>query len=664
MRLHLSQRFAYKSWQDTKCFSWVGMLLICMLSIHESHCQNMASDRNYLSEGLRLANFQLHLKDVQQWRASQKKEYRQKIGELPDSIKSILVTRADKALPFSWPALPASSFLEFKQNGNRIRYEAKLNERRDALTSLVIGYLITGDKKYLPQLINGLWATLEESTWEIPAIVALQKAGRNLPDPTEEIVGLVSAETAVNIAMIQFMLSDELEQYSSIINQRIEKELYKKIFEPYLQRSDYWWMGFKGEAVNNWNAWINTNVFQTALLAANNADTLTRLMQKVFSSTDYFINQYPEDGGCDEGPSYWNEAGGKLIRLLFLANRVSQGQLDWSDKILLNRMGSYIYKMHIAGEYFVNFADAVPQMIPDAESVYRYGEMFDNDSLKQFGTYLFQLSGNKLPDKSVVNFLQTTAVFDKLTTTGNNAVSPSYSFLPDLEIATIHSGIGKAIDLLLSVQGGHNGESHNHNDVGNFILYACGKPVIVDAGVGTYTAQTFSKERYALWNMQSQWHNCPTINGVMQQEGKSFRASNFSFQTTKNKGATIDVDIAKAYPSAAFVKKWHRQFVVRQQKIVLKEDYELIKVKDDTKIHFLSYCMPKEDKKDVIGFYDSQGKRVLSLKYDPENMKPVIELKELDDAKMIAGWGDRLYRLTFLVTKKAMKGKTQFEFSK
>ena len=37
----------------------------------------------------------------------------------------------------------------------------------------------------------------------------------------------------------------------------------------------------------------------------------------------------------------------------------------------------------------------------------------------------------------------------------------------------------------VAAQGGHNAESHNHNDVGNFIVFLNGKPVIVDVGVET-----------------------------------------------------------------------------------------------------------------------------------------------------------------------------------
>ena len=57
----------------------------------------------------------------------------------------------------------------------------------------------------------------------------------------------------------------------------------------------------------------------------------------------------------------------------------------------------------------------------------------------------------------------------------------------------------------LGMKGGHNDESHNHNDVGSFVVYHNGKPILVDPGVGEYTSKTFSKERYTIWTMHSDY---------------------------------------------------------------------------------------------------------------------------------------------------------------
>src|SRR5690606_39665769 len=60
----------------------------------------------------------------------------------------------------------------------------------------------------------------------------------------------------------------------------------------------------------------------------------------------------------------------------------------------------------------------------------------------------------------------------------------------------------KDANTFFAAKGGYNNESHNHNDIGSFILYKEGKPLFIDAGVGTYTKKTFSNERYDIWTMQ------------------------------------------------------------------------------------------------------------------------------------------------------------------
>ena len=74
----------------------------------------------------------------------------------------------------------------------------------------------------------------------------------------------------------------------------------------------------------------------------------------------------------------------------------------------------------------------------------------------------------------------------------------------------------------VATKGGYNNESHNHNDAGTFLLEY---DDFIDAGVGTYTRQTFSSERYSIWTMQSNYHNLPMVNGVPQQFGSEFRVT-------------------------------------------------------------------------------------------------------------------------------------------
>ncbi len=616
--------------------------------------------RNYLSAALSSSGYSVGQPALSDWKKAKKQQYLHSIQQLPDSLRSALLQEADQALLFNWPALPATSFLEFKESGARTGFERKQDERRKHLCNLVVGQLIAGGSKYLPSLVNGLWATLEESTWEIPAIVVLQKAGAGLPDPAEEVIGLVNAETAVQMGAILFLLRDELDAVSPMLAKRINSALNERIFRPYLSRNDFWWMGFSGQPVNNWNVWINQNIFQAALLSDLSADSINRVMEKVFRSTDFFVNQYPDDGGCDEGPAYWSLAGGKLIRLLTLASEVSGDRLRWPGNELLHRMGRYILEVHIDGSYFVNFADATSRSFPNPEAVYRYGVAFDDAGLRLFAASLLRQSPRFSAEKSITDFIEMATVYKELRSISGDAPASPYHFFTDLGVYTMRSGDNR---LYTAVKAGNNGESHNHNDVGNFIVYSNGRPVIVDAGVGVYTAQTFSDRRYELWNMQSQWHNCPTINGVMQRDGKNFKADAVSAAAT-GKAVTISMDIAGAYPSSAAVARWQRTFRFdrTKAKLVLTDRFRLATRKDATSLHFMSCAKPVKTGEGWMLFTGADGEPALRLHYDAKKMSVKVEEKLMDDDRLKASWGDRLYRLTLTVTDASLQQYNQVEF--
>ena len=146
------------------------------------------------------------------------------------------------------------------------------------------------------------------------------------------------------------------------------------------------------------------------------------------------------------------------------------------------------------------------------------------------------------------------------------------AWISDIQVMTARSANG----LYLAAHGGHNAESHNHNDVGDFIVYADGKPMLVDAGRGNYTARTFSSKRYDLWFTQSNYHNLPIINGIGQKEGRVFEAGNVTCQMNE-KSATLQMDLATAYPKDAKINKWLRTLTLQRdkEKIILADDYVL-----------------------------------------------------------------------------------------
>ena len=160
---------------------------------------------------------------------------------------------------------------------------------------------------------------------------------------------------------------------------RIQREVNVRILTPCLERDDHSWMGFHntGRRVNNWNPWICSNWLACTLLLEEDEARRQASVFKIMRTVDNFVDPYPLDGGCDEGPSYWGRAGASLLDNLELLYSATDGQLQVYDEPLIQEIGRFIYRVQIEGDYYINFADAPALVYPDAMLVYRYGLRID-----------------------------------------------------------------------------------------------------------------------------------------------------------------------------------------------------------------------------------------------------------------------------------------------
>ena len=148
---------------------------------------------------------------------------------------------------------------------------------------------------------------------------------------------------------------------------------------------------------------------------------------------------------------------------------------------------------------------------------------------------------------------------------------------------------------LVAAKGGHNNESHNHNDVGSFVVYSNGAPVLIDLGRDTYTSQTFSSRRFELMNNRSLYHNVPLINGCEQHDGREYKALGAE-HTANDTASILTLDIAKAYPKEAQAERWKRSIVMnrKRDRVEVTEDFRIVKSADrPTEITLMCYGEPR-----------------------------------------------------------------------
>ncbi|MGH2371331.1 MAG: heparinase II/III domain-containing protein, partial [Chloroflexota bacterium] len=315
-----------------------------------------------------------HLLPREVWRPFPVWEARETWGALPAKARARSIERAEQQLGAPWPDLPATLFLEFRREGNRSRYEARHFARRTALTQLVLGECVEGQGRFLDPIVNGIWALCEESFWGVPAhSYSPRFPGTELPDTAYRVVDLFAAETGALLAWTHYLLGRQIEAELPVVTDRIVREVQERILEPYRTIDDWRWLGKTRRPVNNWNPWIHSNVLACDLLLEADAAVREATVLRVIEGLDAFLDGYHADGGCDEGTSYWGRAGASLFDCLELLHSASDGSLDAFDLPLVQEIGRYIYRMHVGGTWYVNFADGSARVALDADLVYRYG---------------------------------------------------------------------------------------------------------------------------------------------------------------------------------------------------------------------------------------------------------------------------------------------------
>jgi len=587
--------------------------------------------------------------------------------EVPEVVRRKTIEAAEKSLAREWPSLPATLFLDFARTGTRAAYEAKSFERRGRLADLVLAEAIENKGRFLDAIADGVWSICEETFWGVPAHLGMQKADVGLPDVQEPVVDLFAAETGATLAWAWYLVGDRLQTVSPLIGPRIAYEIDRRILTPNLQRDDFWWMGFGGRSVNNWNPWINSNWLATVLLVEPSEVRRAQAVAKIVRSLDRFLAGYPDDGGCDEGPSYWGRAGASLFDCLELLHSATRGELNVFNDPLAQNIGRYIYRVHIGNDWFVDFADASAKASPDPALVFRYGKAIQDPDMLRFGAYLAKRQG--WPDKGAPSRMgdlgrRLPALFSLRALSEAEPVAPlpRDSWLSGLQVMVARDSGGSDRGFFLAAKGGHNAESHNHNDVGNFIVFYDADPVIIDAGVGTYTAKTFSPERYSIWTMQSAYHNLPTFQGVMQSDGRQFAARSVRYQVDDDR-VQFSLDLAGAYPEQAGLQEMLRDFEFKRGSSVIVTDRFQTTAgagQGETYWTLMTASEPKLAGPGRVELTTASGKR-LEIVYQSDVLKPAVEMINIDDPRLSGSWGARLWRLLLRRTDGAVKGATRIE---
>lgn len=605
-----------------------------------------ATERNLLTSGWSKAEVDAALRTNREWVSYPKYSDREGWETLMGDERAAIIRRAEKRLDYTWKISTATDYLAYERTGDRKRMEDVQSANNQAMSDLVLGELAEGKGRFMDQIVNYVWMECERTTWVLSAHLHRQKGGGNFPDYKQQIVDLGSGEIAGLLAWTYYLLGDEMDKIHPFIRLRLREELHERVTVPFMTRDKEWWLALdipEGSIVNNWNPWCNFNVLQTILLTETDEQLMKEATWRSMRSVDQFLNYVKADGACEEGPSYWGHAAGKLYDYLDLLYRATGGKVNLFGSAQIRAMGEYVMRSYIGNGWVVNFADASAQYADNLSCLmYRYGESIESDELKAFAAYLAKGRDRIVTGGTdIYRSLEGLRVDDAVRATVPALTAAAHTWYNETQFCYMRRG-----KWFVGSKGGHNNESHNHNDVGTCVVYYDGQPVLIDAGVGTYTKQTFSAQRYNIWTMQSCYHNLPTINGVTQHVGAEYRSRDIMYNSRAYK---ISYEIAGAYPAEAAVKSWRRGYELKQKELVITDRYELTEAREANVLNLLVAAQP-EIGNGVIKLAATGREIVYDAKIFEAEYEPIV----LTDPRLGKVWGAEIYRITLTAKDKKL----------
>ena len=452
---------------------------------------------------------------------------------------------------------PLPLYLECSQTGNRVNYERQYFKFRH-FGPLVVAYCTTGKAEYLKNIEDRIRLILSLPSWILPAHDRELKAYKG----EEVLVDLFSANIGGELATTLYIMEP-------VLNKKLVADTKKAIFhhvitpieevlEGKCEPERFWWLN----GSNNWNPVCKRGVIAAMLRIGMEKERIDRIMKLFFDNFEKYMASFGNEGYCDEGMAYWGGSCGEYLIIAALLKQYDRRDVLSSEPRMLKAI-MYPENIMMAPGFFPAYTDcsinAKPEMytlqLRDILLGKRKGFSDDielGESIVSICLRLFYPSDN------------TPAVIQN---------EEPYSKFADAGAFVMRQQPGSPLSV--SFKGGNNRESHNHNDVGTYIVAVDGVPLVLDPGGEIYSARTFSPRRYECKLLNSYGHSVPRINGRLQTN----RVGDDAFNPPKNLtpveyicGVLLEqkfsagygmakFDISRVYNHIPEVKKLERTFV-------------------------------------------------------------------------------------------------------
>ncbi|MBO5313484.1 MAG: heparinase II/III family protein [Clostridia bacterium] len=466
----------------------------------------------------------------------------------------------------------------------------------DQLQSSALMALIYPDnEEYYLNLLRTVWAYLNEYTWAPLGHYTEHYYQRTPRDFDYGLLDIFACSVAFSLAEVKNLFKD---RFPKLLTDRITYEIRRRTIEPYQTRKFFW-----ESHDNNWTAVCSGAVGSVLIYEA--PELYYENQQRIHDSISHYLDSYKDDGMCVEGVGYWYFGFGFLASFAMLERELTGGEVDLFRNEKVKEISKFLQKTFLQRDVLLTFSDssvnqayffALPHMLRQV-----YGEEIEKLPRK-LGSVVYDNTHFNFALRSVIYFSEDN-ISDDIRTNVTYTSPNSCYFIKRTE------GYGFA------TKGGNNGESHNHIDVGAFILAKGNKQIISDVGAGPYEDGYHTDRRYTFFNPSAYAHSIPVINGCAEDD---VRRDDVVVHYDREQDRAY-MDIACAY-GQDFIRSVKREFFFTDTTVRLRDTLTLTK-EAELKERFISIIRPKiEDGRVTI-----DGAELIN----EQGIIPTVTVKEL-----------------------------------
>lgn len=467
-----------------------------------------------------------------------------------------LLAEAEKLLPEDPPPLPDELYLSRK--GTMREYGVPYGQRRSRLALFVLAEGITNQGKYVKAVERELKAIFSEKTWSMPPHdLDLRKFKGELED--------VDLGVAMRAAGVSTAVSILKEQLPAEIQDEAVRQLRRRAIGPYQQlirgqnKSLCTWT----KKTNNWNAVCHAGILLSALQTLPDANERAEIVAGAEKLLSNYWDGFTADGYCSEGIGYWNYGFGHFVFAAETVLRATDGKLDWYQGGKVKQAACFPERMEMAGNVFPSIGDCVlnPRPASWIRAICRQRLFSGKGEQVTVPATFSSTRPILLYDLVITGF----PLFPQKNPAPGTAVKldPLRGWFPEAGVLVARPAGENPSSLSVTLKGGNNGEHHNHNDVGQFVVGVRGQLPLLDPGIDVYTQETFGPRRYENDMLNSHGHAVPVVAGKLQKTGKSASARIVKSEFSPDQDH-LTLDLSAVYDVPA-LQRLEREFVYSRE---------------------------------------------------------------------------------------------------